>query len=273
MHLRSVTNHLAFGRAKAWVWLRQGPAPSGWLPQGLTRLDDSWFAEHPTGGPRRPPGAAFEALPAAQAARARVACGHDPAGRSRLPPTLCEACARWCWSDLVELPPQTQDEVALLDQALAAVADDDLPRALPQLSAHTVQNAVSLAGLTDLGGLLARAPDRAAATVCGRLPAAWQARVWQARATGERPGRAALTHLSALTRTGDPSEVLFSLGAGRFASLLTPHPLSLQQTAQLLPVPLARHLLGATPGTGSPDPAPLASALREATAQPDTSQL
>lgn len=271
MNLRSVTDHPSFQRALAWVEHRQGPAPTGWLPDGLARLDDTWFASHPTQGARRPPTAAFEALPEDLAPRARAACGLDPTRRSRLPPTLCEACARWCWSDLVDLPPQADDEPALLAQAQAA--DDALAAALPRLSAHTVLGAVSLAGLDDLGGLLARAPDRAAATICGRLPPAWRERVWQARTTGATPGRAALAELTTLTRSGDPSEVLFSLGAGRFASLLAPRPLSLYQTAQLLPVPVARHLLGAVAPTGSHDTAVLAAALKEATAPVDTPQM
>jgi len=273
MNLRSVMDHPSFQHALAWVGHRQGPAPRGWLPEGLTRLDDTWFADHPLRGARRPLAAAFEALPEDLAARARAACGRDPALRTRLPPSLCEACARWCWSDLVDLPTQADDELALLAQAQPAA--DTLAAALPRLSARTLVGAVSLAGLADLGGLLARAPDRAAATICGRLPPAWRERVWQARTTGATPGRAALSELTSLTRSGDPSEVLFSLGAGRFAPLLAPRPLPLHQTAQLLPVPVARHLVGAiaaTP-TGAHAPATLTAALREAAARVDTPQV
>jgi hypothetical protein len=156
---------------------------------------------------------------------------------------------------------------------MAAGSDSTLAEILPRLSTRTVHSAVSLAGLTDLGGLLAGASDRAAATICGRLPTPWRSRVWQARATGSKPGRAALAELSTLTRTGDPTEVLFSLGASRFASLLAPHPLSLRQSAQLLPVPVARHLLGATARTGVHDTEILASALQEALATVDTPQI
>ncbi len=268
--MRSVMNRPSFQRALAWVEHRQGPAPVGWLPEGLARLDDTWFAEHPTRGARKPPTAALDGLPEDLAARARTACGVDHARRGRLPPALCEVCARWCWSDLVDLPPETDHEAALLDETESVSPEDGLAAALPQLSPPTVIRAVSLAGCNDLGGVLAHASDRAAATICGRLPSLWRRRVWRARTIGATPGHTALAELTTLTRTGDPTEVLFSLGAGRFASLLRPHPLWLRQTAQLLPMPVARHLLGAVAPTGpSFDPAPLASALREAAAPPD----
>ncbi len=265
MNLLSVMTSPSFRRALAWVERRQGPPPRGWLPDGLERLDDTWFAHHPTRGPRKPPAAAFAGLPEGLAARAMTACGDASTGRSRLPPALCEVCARWCWSDLVDLPSATDPEASLLDAAHAPHPDEPLAAILPRLSTHTVTRAMSLAGLEDLGGLLSDAPDRAAAAICGRLPAAWRRRVWRARTTGARPGHAALAELATLTRTGDPTEVLFSLGAGRFATLLAPHPRWLRQTAQLLPMPVARHLLGAGVSTGSaPDTVLLVTVLREA---------
>ncbi len=268
MNLLSVMNHPSFGRALAWVEQhRLGAAPSRWLPDGLARLDDTWFAEHPTRGARRPPTAAFEGLPEEQAARARAACGITPPLRIRLPPSLCEVCARWCWSDLVDLPSETQDEPALLDEIQeSADPRDALAAALPRLSPNTLVHAVNLAGLDDLGGILARAADRTAATICGRLPPHWRQRVWHARTAGATPGHTALAELTTLTRSGDPTEVLFSLGASRFSTLLGPHPLARRQTAQLLPMPAARHLLGAIAPAGSSfESAPLLTALRQAT--------
>jgi hypothetical protein len=260
----------SFQRALAWVRHHQESAPSRWPPDGLARLDDTWFSDHPTRGSLMVAAAAFEGLPEDLAARARAACGVHASRRSRLPPSLSEVCARWSWSHLVDLPPATDHESALLHETTNDTPDDHLAAALPRLSARTVVQAVSLAGLDDLGGLLARAPDRAAATICGRLPPAWRQRVWQARTTRTPPDHVALAELTTMTRTGDPTEVLFSLGAVRFAPLLAPHPLWRLQTAQLLPVVVARHLLGAVASlAASTDTVPLLSALREATGSPD----
>lgn len=264
MHLRSVSRHPSFQRARAWTVTREGPAPSRWLPQGLARLDDTWFAAHPTRGPRHPPAPAFDALPDPLAPRARAACGVAFNQHSRLPTTLCVACARWCWSDLVELPPPAHDKPALLQELGDAWSGGGSVALLPQLSPATLIGAMTLSGLPDLGGLLARAPDRTAAAICSRLPTAWRERVWQHRTDGSRPGRKALKQLKAVTATTDPTEALFFLGALHFARLLADHPLPRQQTAQLLPVPAARHLLGSPADSTDSERADLLGALQEA---------
>ncbi len=271
MNLRSVTDHPSFLRGLAWVGDPRGEPPSPWLPQGLARLDDTWLAEHPERGARRPPPAAVEALPEPLRRRARAACGLSADCRSRLPATLGLACARWCWSDLVDQPPASDDEPALLARARATGDDAALASALPQLSGSTVLRAVSIAGLEDLGGLLAHAPDRTAATICGRLPEPWRKRVWQARTTSARPDRDALAQLRHLISTGDPTEALFTLGALHFAGLLSRRPLALQQTAQLLPVVVARHLLQASADPAPPDTATMLQALDEAAQDADGS--
>ncbi len=178
---------------------------------------------------------------------------------------LALCCARFCWADLVDMEPEAPEEMDLLRPLGGGehTSPKELLDAMPRLRPATILRGVSLAGLADLGGLLARAPDRTAAAICARLPPGWQRRAWEIRSGSPTPSRAALLQLKTVLTTGDPTEALFTLGASNFAALLSLSPLRRWQTAQLLPVPAAHHLLTAQPHGDRPKPSELAAALVE----------
>ncbi|MFH2005128.1 MAG: hypothetical protein ABI333_00945 [bacterium] len=214
-----------------------------WPPDNVDRLDPTWLVTHPVRGPRTPPISALHALPGSLAAQVAAACGWSSLPPRRLPRQLCEGSARWTWADLVDMPPAASEPSVRLG-ALDASDPAELSHAVPQLSRSLVSSATTWLGVADFAGLLGQVPDRAAAAVCARLPTPLRREVWSVRSAGAPPPPRATLRLEEVRRSADPAQLLFAFGVRILAHFLADHdPLTLQQTAQLLPVSAALLLL------------------------------
>lgn len=222
---------------------RPEEAPRLWPPANIERTDPSWFARGLEGEITLPP-PALHALPPGTGERAAAACGLASLPARTLPAPLCVACARWCWPHLVDLPAEAS-EPPTWSQGIEA-DEVSLATDVPRFPAALLSAAIGALGAVELGHLLRRVPDRAAAAVCGLLPAPLRSRVWTARraAEGETPTREQVALLPGLLQNPEPGELIFAQGARLLGGFLrAASPVSLVQAAQLLPVPAARHLM------------------------------